>query len=121
MASNTKKLRKKLYTLRKVEKNWTWRLWKLLSLKRWKHLSNIHLFIQQDQLVLWHYTKTNLRLKKLLEFLHRTFCQLFSVYYLGNECFCCFLAVWYKEIGTLICDSLSTQNTSTLWRYVSPQ
>ena len=49
----------------------------------------------------------------MLGFLQRTFCQLFCVRYKGNECF---LAALYKEVGTLACDTLSTQNTSTLWR-----
>ena len=36
-----------------------------------------HISFYSTSLVLWHYMKTSLRLEKLLEFLQRTFCQLF--------------------------------------------
>ena len=51
MVSKTKKskLRKKLCISRNVLKNWTWRLWRFLSLQRWKQLNNIYHFIQQNQ------------------------------------------------------------------------
>ena len=37
------------------------------------------------------------------------FLPAFRVYYKDNESLGRFLAAWYKEIGTLVCDSLSTQ------------
>ena len=74
--------------------------------------------LYSTRLVLWHYMKTSLRLEKLLEFLKRTFCQLFCIYYKGNKRFGSFLAGWYKEVRTLACDTLSTQNTRTLGSYL---
>ena len=68
---------------------------------------------------LWQYkTRPNPRIWKLLEFLQGTFCQLFGAHYKGKERFGRFLAAWYKEVGTLAFDKLSTHNTSTLWSYL---
>ena len=50
-----------------------------------------HTSLYSTRLVLWHYTKTNCMLGKLLEFLQRTFRQFFCFYYKGNECFGHFL------------------------------
>ena len=77
-----------------------------------------HISLYSTRLVLWQYMKTSLRLEKLLEFLKRTFCQLFWIYYKGNKRFGSFLAGWYKEVPTLTCDTLSTQNTRTLGSYL---
>ena len=77
-----------------------------------------HISLYSTRLVLWQYMKTSLRLEKLLEFLKRTFCQLFCIYYKGNKRFGSFLAAWYKEVCTLACDTLSTQNTRTLGSYL---
>ena len=72
-----------------------------------------HIYILK---ALWQYkTRPNPRIWKLLEFLQGTFCQLFGAHYKG---FGRFLAAWYKEVGTLACDKLSTHNTSTLWSYL---
>ena len=65
-----------------------------------------HISLYSTRLVLWQNMKTSLRLEKLLEFLKRTFCQLFCIYYKGNKRFGSFLAAWYKEVGTLACDTL---------------
>ena len=40
-----------------------------------------HISLYLTRVVIWHYMKTSLRLGKLLEFLQRTFCQLFCFFF----------------------------------------
>ena len=90
-----------------------------------KEVENVeeHISIYPKRQALWQYIRTrpNPRIWKLLEFLQGTFCQLFGAHYKGKERFGRFLAAWYKEVGTLACDKLSTHNTSTLWSYLKCQ
>ena len=50
--------------------------------------------------------------------LTENFLPAFCIHYKGNERFGHFLAAWYKEVATSACDTLSIQNTRTLWSYL---
>ena len=68
---------------------------------------------------LWLHWKRNGLLASLLEFLLKTFCELFNVHCLGKERFAGFLADWYQQVATLGCDSLSIPQTCEVWKLLT--
>ena len=108
METQIKKLRKKEVTyIKKCSKEFDLEVMEALVIKEGETVEQ-HISLYSTSRVLWHYKKTNLRLRKLLEYLQRTFCQFFRFHYKDNKHIGRFLAAWCKEIGTFACDTLST-------------